>query len=73
MGFRPVGLWWTDVYRMAESFKEIRGRRDESRSAAYFDKKAFAPMSTFPASLYQDDRFLLGERYRQSGIPAMYT
>jgi hypothetical protein len=34
MGFQIVGLWWTDVYRMAEHFKKLQQRKDEQRSAA---------------------------------------
>jgi hypothetical protein len=72
MGFRSVGLWWTDIYKMAEYFKEIKGRRDESRSAAYFGKKAFAPIATFAQSIHDGTHFVLRAQLEWAGIPAMY-
>lgn len=29
VGFRVVGLWWTDIYRMAENFIDVKMRRTE--------------------------------------------
>lgn len=72
MGFRIVGLWWSDVYRMAEHFKSVKMRRDEMRGAAYFGKKAFLPMDTFVESLPGEKDFAIVERMRRDGIPEMY-
>lgn len=54
-GFVMVGLWWTDIYRMAIHFKNVRLRRDERRGAAYFGKRAFSPIDTFVEELYDQD------------------
>ena len=72
MGYRAVGLWWSDVYLMAEHFKAVRMRRDESRGAAYFGKKAFADIGSLPEKLWGGSDFLLVERFRREGIPTMY-
>jgi hypothetical protein len=72
MGFRIVGLWWSDVYTMSEHFKSIRTRRDEMRGAAYFGKKAFYPMSTFAHAIMDGDDYALLKRYEEQGPPQMY-
>jgi hypothetical protein len=69
MGFRIVGLWWTDVYRMEEHFKNVKQRRDENRGATYFGKKAFAEIDTFPDDV---DSSALVKQFKREGIPAMY-
>lgn len=69
MGYRIVGLWWTDVYKMAEHFKSVKQRRDEQRGAAYFGKKAFADIATFPAEVHSK---ALVARFKKEGIPQMY-
>jgi hypothetical protein len=73
MGFRVLSLWWSDVYRMTEHFKSIRMRRDEQRGAAYFGKRAFAEISTFPGALWGEEDFALVEQFRREGIPPMYA
>jgi hypothetical protein len=73
VGFEIVGLWWTDVYRMAEHFKSVSMRRDEMRGAAYFGKKAFLPMETFAEQLVNSAGELrLLELFRRDGIPELY-
>ena len=57
MGFRIVGLWWSDVYTMGEHFKSVRTRRDKMRGAAYFGKKPFYPMSTFVDAIMADGEY----------------
>lgn len=72
-GFKIVGLWWSDVYRMAEHFKSVKTRRDEMRGAAYFDKRAFSPIETFVEEElvgYADLPII--QRYKEGGIPQMY-
>src|SRR5213078_1734280 len=51
LGFEIIGLWWSDVYRMAEHFQNVNMRRDEMRGAAYFNKRAFLPMDLFSDQL----------------------
>jgi hypothetical protein len=72
MGYRAVGLWWSEVYVMAEHFKAVRMRRDESRGAAYFGKKAFSDIASLPDRLWGKRDFALVERFRKEGIPKMY-
>lgn len=73
MGFRAVGLWWSDIYQMAEHFRDIRTRRDEGRGAAYFSKRAFSEIVTLPECLTTDSGELqLVQRYRREGAPRMY-
>jgi hypothetical protein len=72
LGFRAVGMWWSDVYAMAEQFKVVQMRRDESRGAAYFGKKAFSDIISLPDHLWGKADFALVERFRREGIPAMY-
>lgn len=71
-GFRIVGLWWSDPYKMKDHFRSIRTRRDEMRGAAYFSKKAFSDMDTFVESLWGEEDFVLVEQFRNEGIPRMY-
>jgi hypothetical protein len=72
MGFRVVGLWWSDVYRMAEHFKSVSMRRDEMRGAAYFNRRAFLAIETLPDALQGKKNWALVEKYRREGIPKMY-
>ncbi len=41
MGFRSVGLWWSDIYLMGEHLIDIRRGRVDLRGAAYFFKNGF--------------------------------
>ena len=72
MGFRLAGLWWSDVYAMAENFTGIKSRRDEMRGAAYFRRAAFKPIETFTDGLMGHKGFALVERFNREGVPAMY-
>jgi hypothetical protein len=72
MGYRAVGLWWSDVYTMAQHFKAVRMRRDESRGAAYFGKRAFSDITSLPDHLWGEHDFALLERFQREGIPALY-
>lgn len=69
MGFHLVGLWWTDVYRMAEHFKSVKQRRDENRGAAYFGKKAFEEIGTLEKDI-SSDRLL--KQYKRQKPGPMY-
>jgi len=74
MGFRVVGLWWTDIYRMAAHFSSVKMRAVERRGAAYFKKKAFEPIETFADELYDEaGQLAIVQRYQQEGIPQMYV
>ncbi len=72
VGFKANGLWWTDVYQMAEHFKKVQQRGDENRNAAYFGKKAFHDISTFPDAVEGKSGETLVERFKREGIPKMY-
>lgn len=72
LGFAIIGLWWTDIYRMAEHFQAVSTRRDEMRGAAYFSKRAFLPMESFADQLMGKKTLALVERFRKDGIPTLY-
>ncbi len=72
MGFRAVGLWWTDAYLMTEHFRRMKDRADEKRPAAYFSRRAFAPIETLAASLFELDELALVKRFSTEGVPPMY-
>jgi hypothetical protein len=74
VGFQAIGLWWTDIYQMAENFRDIRMRRDEQRGAAYFGKQAFHDMNEMAAALFDPNGDLaLVARFRRDGIPKLYA
>lgn len=73
MGFEAIGLWWTDIYKMAENFRDIRTRRDEQRGAAYFKKAAFRDMDALMTELIDDSGELtLVTRFQREGMPDLY-
>ena len=72
VGFKAIGLWWSDVYTMAENFKSVRMRRDEMRGAAYFNKRAFLPIASLPDALKGEQDWALVERFQRDGILPMY-
>ena len=72
VGFKIIGLWWTDVYKMGEHFKKTQKRADENRGAAYFDRKAFDVIDTFPDAVEGKAGERLVDRFKREGIPAMY-
>lgn len=73
VGYRAVGLWWTDIYQMAEHFRDVRMRRDERRGAAFFAKRAFHTIDSLPDSLLAPGgEVTLVARFRQEDVPALY-
>jgi len=73
VGFEAVGLWWTDIYRLAENFRDVRMRRDENRGAAYFRKTAFSEMGELAAAMFDTSgNPTLLERFRREGPPFLY-
>ena len=73
-GFHAVGLWWSDIYRMAENFVNVKMRRMEQGGAAYFTRAAFAPIGTLADDLYDEvGELRLVKRFRADGVPRMYV
>ena len=72
MKLLAVGLWWSDVYPLAENFKEIKARRDERRGAAFFNKKAFFPIDSLVDALKGRKSWSLLERFRRERVRPMY-
>jgi hypothetical protein len=73
VGFEAIGLWWTDIFQLAEHFRDVKMRRDENRGAAYFAKGAFHDMSELASSLFNGAGHLsLVERLRREGLPTLY-
>jgi len=73
MGFETIGLWWTDIYRMADAFRDVRMRRDERRKVAYFQTTAFQHIDTLAGALFDTSgKLALVEQYRRERIPLLY-
>jgi hypothetical protein len=74
VGFKVAGLWWTDIYLMSESFRDVRMRRDEQRGAAFYKKSAFHEIDELPRALFdkKGDLALL-KRFRREGAPNLYV
>jgi hypothetical protein len=71
----PETLWAKrkyDWHSMAEHFKNVQQRKDEQRGAAYFNKKAFAEIATFPEAVEGRAGETLVDRFKREGIPQMY-
>jgi len=74
VGYHTIGLWWTDIYRMAGNFAGVKMRALERRGAAYFKKAAFSPMETFLDALYDDHgRLAIAAKFAEEGIPSLYV
>lgn len=71
--FKGVGIWWTDIFRMAKAFKSCRRRQTEQRFAAYFDRKCFEPIYTLPDFISSDGLKNLKEMMEKDGIPELYS
>jgi len=72
VGFRIVGLWWSDVYQMAANFTKTAKRRDENRGAAFFRKKAFGTMDNVVALLAGKKRKTFLNKFKSKGVPKLY-
>jgi len=73
VGFEAMGLWWTDIYQLAQNFRDVRMRRDENRGAAHFRKQAFHGMNELPTALVDaNGKLLLVERFKNEGAPELY-
>jgi hypothetical protein len=64
--------WWTDVFRMASHFEQIRRRPRETRDAAYFDTSMFEPLDTFADHVARGDHRTVARRLKKQGVPALY-
>ena len=74
MGFRAVGLWWSDILQMTANFVTVKMRRMEQRGAAYFKRAAFAPIGALGDDLYDESGELrLVRQFQAEGIPRMYV
>jgi len=72
VGFKVMGLWWSDVYEMSKHFTGTQQRRDEMRGAAYFRKKAFSSIDSFATTIVAGGWRSLVKTYRRRGVPKMY-
>ena len=70
--YRALAGWWTDPFRMSESFNHVQRRPRETRDAAYFNVKMFQPLSTLAEHIGNEGPARLAERIRQDGIPELY-
>jgi len=67
------GIWWTDIFAMAEAFQETeRRRRNGGKLAAHFSKECFQTLGSLGPALSNDHHVLLRERLQEHGMPRMY-
>lgn len=70
--YAAVGLWWTDMYRMSEAFRETTQRPRENRPAAYYDVKMFGNVASLVDHLVNGGAAALKRRLKSEGLPALY-
>jgi hypothetical protein len=71
--FKPVGIWWTDIFKMERSFQKIIKRRiDRGKQAVYFDPKCFETMTSFINEVKKEKYNDLTKKLRQGRIPILY-
>jgi hypothetical protein len=72
---RSVGreVWWTDIFSLRSSLKEVRQRRGEDKDAGYYDPKVFRPIEEFPAELSSRGYLRLSQKLKQEGIRDLPT
>lgn len=69
----PRGLWWTDIYAMADAYRESRRRRTNGgKMAAHFAPGCFAALESLGSALRDGHLQRLQERLRQDGLPILY-
>jgi len=44
--YAALGVWWTDLFSMADNFDRVQKRPRETRMAAYYDTAMFQPLPT---------------------------
>ncbi|OGU60970.1 MAG: hypothetical protein A2X64_02905 [Ignavibacteria bacterium GWF2_33_9] len=73
MGFEAKGLWFTDMYKMAQNFTGIKMRALEQRGAAFFKRAAFSPIENFLEQLDNGDgTAVIVKQFELHGIPQIY-
>jgi len=70
--FIGMGLWWTDLFAMAESYTGSARRPREAKTAAYYDTAMFRDASAFAGHVAARGPDQLQERMQQEGIPRLY-
>jgi hypothetical protein len=71
--FKPVGLWWTDIFKMKSAFQKVAKRRiDAGKPAAHYDTKCFEDMTSFIREVKGRRYEVLTDRLRKGQIPILY-
>jgi hypothetical protein len=71
--YRPLGVWWTDPFRMKDSLTVVKQRPRESRMAAYYRTTMFERLDTFAEHVRSGGPERLRERLTREGMPALYA
>lgn len=71
--FECIGLWWSDIFSMAQRFQRLVKRRiDHGKTAAFFDREAFRDIQTLVDHVKQRDYRAQQDKLREVGIPVLY-
>lgn len=70
--YKAVGLWWTDLTKMAKCYMKSNRRGQENRTAAYYRTTMFSGMQEFLAHLKKGEHLLLRKDIQQGRVPALY-
>ena len=67
---RSVGraVWWTDIFTLRSSLKQVRQRRGEDKDAGYYYPQAFKPIEHFRTELDSKGYLKLAQRLEAEGI-----
>jgi hypothetical protein len=71
--FRPIGLWWTDIFKMEKNFQKVTKRRiDRGKLAAHYDVGCFEDITSFIREVRERRYEILTEKLRKGEIPTLY-
>lgn len=68
----PIDAWWASPFELARAFQGRSQRPRESKEAAYFDVRAFHPLSEFAHHITAGDLRDSVARFRAAGMPRLY-
>ncbi len=67
-----IASWWTDVFRMADSFTTVAQRSRETRSAAYYRTSMFESLASFAQHINRGGPSEIANRIKRYGVPRLY-
>lgn len=63
------GLWWTDIFTLAENLKTVKARRGEDKDAGYYDPRVFKAKEEFLEEIRAQRYLQLRERLSTNPLP----